>query len=185
MGKRMQTYRPAISDVAVIAKTGLSWEQWFKTLDKAGAAGLDHKSIVKLAGREGGAGPWWRQMVTVEYERARGLREKHETVTGYSVSVSKTVGASVGALYAATAEAKRRRKWFPAGEVKVSSQTQYKYFSASWNGGARLEINFYAKPGGKAQIAVQVNKLAKKSDVERERAAWKKALAKLEILLSD
>jgi hypothetical protein len=32
---------------------------------------------------------------------------------------------------------------------------------------------------------VQVNKLAKKSDVERERAAWKKALARLASLLGN
>ncbi len=57
-----------------------------------------------------------------------------------------------------------------ARQLEISSLTENKYFRASWNGEARLEINFYAKPGGKAQIAVQVNRLAKKSDVERERA---------------
>jgi hypothetical protein len=46
--------------------------------------------------------------------------------------------------------------------------------------GARLEIGFYAKEGGKAQIAIQVNKLAKRADVDRERAAWKAALGQLQ-----
>ena len=179
----MGANRPAISDDAVMAKTGRTWKQWFALLDKAGAAKLDHKSIVTLAARKGDAGPWWRQMVTVEYERARGLRAKHETASGFSVGVSRTVTGHVSALYAATAEARRRRKWFPAGALKLSSLTESKYFRAGWNGSARLEINFYTKPGGKAQITVQVGKLAKKSDVERERAAWKKALVKLESLL--
>jgi hypothetical protein len=174
-----------MSDNAVMAKTGKTWNQWFALLDKAGASKLDHGGIVKLAARTGGAGPWWRQMVTVEYERARGLRDKHQTATGFSVSVSKTVAADVAALYAATADAKRRKKWFPAGALKISSRTEDKYFRAAWNGAARLEINFYPKPGGKAQINVQVGKLANKSDVERERAAWKKALEKLTSLLKD
>lgn len=65
----------------------------------------------------------------------------------------------------------------------MSSQTKDKYFRGSWNGSARLEIGFYAKEGGKAQIAVQVNKLAKRDEVERERAAWKAALRKLQKLL--
>ena len=175
----MAANRPAISDDAVTAKTGKTWRQWFTLLDKAGAAKLDHKSIVTLAARKGGAGPWWRQMVTVEYERARGLRAKHETAGGFSVSVSKTVTGDVATLYAASVAATRRRKWFPAGALKISSLTEDKYFRASWNGTARLEINFYPKPGGKAQITVQVGQLAKKSDVERERTAWKKALANL------
>jgi hypothetical protein len=40
-------------------------------------------------------------------------------------------------------------------------------------------MGFYAKGEGKSQLAVQVSKLAKKSDVERERARWKQALEKL------
>jgi hypothetical protein len=46
-----------------------------------------------------------------------------------------------------------------------------------------LEIGFYAKERGKAQIAIQVNRLAKRADVDRERAAWKAALTKLQELL--
>jgi len=177
-----KSYSPAMSDLAVVAKTGKTWKQWFGVLDKAGAAKLDHKAIAKLLYGKHGVGPWWSQMVTVEYERARGLRDKHETATGFSVSVSKTLASDLTTLFAAVSEAKRRKKWFPAGDLKISSLTDNKYFRANWNGAARLEINFYAKPGGKAQINVQVNKLAKKTDVERERTAWKKALEKLQAL---
>ncbi|MGC9954643.1 MAG: hypothetical protein ABSD21_10240 [Rhizomicrobium sp.] len=183
MAKQVRAQPPAMSDLAVIAKTGKSWDQWFETLDKAGASKLDHKGIAKLLAETRRVGPWWQQMVAVEYERARGLRAKHEAAGGFSVGVSKTVAGNVAALYAATVEANRRRKWFPAGALKISSLTDNKYFRASWNDNARLEINFTSKPGGKAQIAVQVGKLAKKSDVERERAAWKRALARLESLM--
>ncbi|HEY0282642.1 MAG TPA: hypothetical protein VGC27_08470 [Rhizomicrobium sp.] len=179
-----KSYRPAMSDLAVVTKTGKTWKQWFGMLDKAGAAKLDHAAIAKLLSAKHSVGPWWRQMVAVEYERARGLRTKHETATGFSVSMSKTMAGDVAALYAATDDAGRRKKWFPAGALKVSSQTPGKYFRGRWKGAVRLEINFYAKTGGKAQITVQVGKLAKKSDVESERAAWKKALGKLETILS-
>ncbi len=87
-----------------------------RLLDKAGAARLGHREIVKLAAKIGEAGPWWRQMVSVEYERARGLRRKHETATGFSVSASRDSGRCCwSALYAATADAKQRKKWFPEG----------------------------------------------------------------------
>jgi hypothetical protein len=71
------------------------------------------------------------------------------------------------------------------GAFELSSQTKNKYFRGSWNQRTRLEIGFYAKGEEKAQIALQVSKLPKESDVERERAAWKAALLKLEDLLED
>jgi len=183
MARETSTYRPEMSDLAVIAKTGKSWNQWFGTLDKAGAAKLDHKAITKLLAETRQIGPWWQQMVAVEYERARGLRAKNQSGGGFSVSVTKTLPCELAELYAATADARKRRRWFPAGSLEISSLTENKYFRAKWNGEARLEINFYSKAGGKAQINVQVNKLAKKSDVEHQRAVWKKALVKLQVLL--
>lgn len=181
MPSEMQHHIPNMSDVAVKAKTGKDWASWFGALDKAGAAKLKHPQIAQLLHEKHGVGGWWCQMVTVEYELARGLRVRHQTATGYSVSASKTIATTLSALYAATSNAARRKQWFPKGELEVSSQTKDKYFRGAWNG-ARLEIGFYAKEG-KAQIAVQVNKLAKRADVDRERVAWKAALVKLQKLL--
>jgi hypothetical protein len=179
-----QEYVPGMSDAAVKAKTGKDWAGWFGALDKAGAAKLTHPKIARLLHEKHGMAGWWSQMVTVEYELARGLRVRHQTATGFSVSASKTIATTLSSLYAATANAAKRKQWFPKGELEPSSQTKDKYFRGSWNGGARLEIGFYAKEGGKAQIAVQVSKLAKRTDVDRERAAWKAALVKLERMLS-
>jgi hypothetical protein len=180
-----RAYRPAMSELAVIAKTGKGWDAWFDLLDKLGAMRMDHKSIVKLLGDKYRVGPWWRQMVAVEYERARGRRAVNQKGSGYSVSVSRTMLADVPAMYLAAADARRRHRWFPKGVVKVTSLTENKYFRSAWNGEQRLEINFYARPGGKAQIVVQVDRLADEAAVERERQAWKKALVKLEAMLSD
>lgn len=175
-------YKPAVTDLAVIARTGKSWRQWFAILDKAGAAALGHKEIVKLLGGKHRLGPWWRQMVTVEYERARGQRVTNQTTDGFSFSASRTLRTTPLALFEATADAALRHLWFPRGRLKVSSLTQAKYFRAGWNG-ARLEIDYYKRPSGKAQIVVQVNRLASLDDVERERVLWKKALVKLEAAL--
>jgi hypothetical protein len=121
--------------------------------------------------------------VTVEYERARGRRARHETTSGFEVGVTKTTATGLSKLYAATADAAKRRQWFPKGTFKPSSQTRNKYFRGSWNGSARLEIGFYAKGDNKAQIAISVKKLARKTDVERERRVWKTALSKLQAML--
>ncbi len=181
MAKKGQA--PSMADAAVKAATGKDWKSWFALLDKAKAQTLGHKAIVTFLSDKHGVPSWWRQMVTVEYERARGLRARHQTATGYSVSASKTVSADLATLYAAAADAKTRAKWFPKGAFKPSSQTKEKYYRGSWNGSARLEIGFFAKGPAKAQIAVQIGKLKNKAAVDTERTAWKAALTRLDALL--
>jgi hypothetical protein len=185
MAARKKAHQPSMSDEAVKAKTGKAWAEWFKLLDGAGAQSLEHRAIVTLLSKSHGVPGWWRQMVAVEYERARGLREVHQKSDGFSVSASKTVATPLSALYQATANAAQRKRWFPAGVFVASSLTENKYVRGAWNEGARLEFGFYAKGAGKAQITVQVSKLASARDVERERAAWKAALVKLEERLAD
>ncbi len=174
-----------MSDAAVKAKTGKDWPTWFGLLDRAGAAKLEHKAIATLLATKHAVPGWWSQNITVEYERARGLRERHEVAGGFAVAVTKTIATSLSALYEATADTARRKKWFPKGAFKLSSQTKDKYFRGAWKGHARLEIGFYARSAGKAQIALQVRKLPKKTDVEIERAEWKAALAKLQGMLEE
>src|SRR4029079_11236664 len=98
---------------------------------------------------------------------------RHQTVSGFQVGVTRTIAMSLGDLYAWTANADKRRRWFPRKRFTPSSQTRNKYLRGAWGGGpARLEIGFYAKGAGKAQIAAQVSKLAREQDVDSERAAW-------------
>lgn len=62
-----------ISDEAVSARTGKTWGEWCKILDKARAKAMEHKEIVAiLSKRYPKLGGWWTQMVTVGYEQARG-----------------------------------------------------------------------------------------------------------------
>ena len=76
--KRRATTGPRMSDEAVKAKTGKNWKEWFAILDRSGANKMGHQEIVKCLNTKHDIGPWWQQMVTVTYEQARGLREKHQ-----------------------------------------------------------------------------------------------------------
>ena len=177
-------WKPSIGDEAVKAKTGRGWMGWFVILNKANTNALPHSEVATLLCEKYDVPGWWAQMITVEYERARGGRQKNEQVGGFTVSASKTFAVPLSKLYAATADDKLRKKWFPEVAFKPSSQTKDKYFRGAWGAdGARLEIGFYAKGEGKSQIAIQVNKLAKKSLVESERARWKQALKSLQAIV--
>ena len=172
-----------ISNASVKARTGKDWASWFELLDRAGATKLGHTATAGLLMKKHGVPGWWAQNVTVEYERARGLRELHQGAGGYKVAVTKTMSTGLAHLYEATVNARQRRKWFPRGAFEVSSQTRDKYFRGPWKKTARLEVGFYSKGAGKAQIALQVSRLASRGDVEKTRETWKKALEKLQDLV--
>ena len=184
MAKKGQAaVRPIMTDAAVKAKTGRTWAHWFAALDEAGAAKKDHQAIVKFLFTKMNVGPWWGQMIAVSYERARGIRAVNQRRDGeFSVSVSRVIDVSLANLFrAATAN---RANWFPKGTFEETSRTKDKYWRGRWKKGGRLEIGFLAKGSGKSQIAVQSNKLADAAAVTVERAAWKKALERLNKLLS-
>ncbi len=130
-------------------------------------------------------GPWWGQMNAVAYERARGIRAMNQKCDGeFSVSVTKVMPVGLSALFAAAIDEILRKKWFPPGAFEETSRTADKYWRGKWKKDFRLEIGFYAKGPGKAQLVLQANKLSGPDAVESERAAWKKALEKLQTLLA-
>jgi uncharacterized protein YndB with AHSA1/START domain len=182
---KIKAYSPGMSDEAVAAKTGMAWKEWFALLDKAGAKKLDHKGIVKILGEQHGVGPWWQQMVTVEYERSRGLREKHETTTGYVANASKTFAVPVEALFDAWHNARKRSRWLTEKGITIRSATPPKVLRITWSDGkGSVEVRFTAKGPAKSQVAVQHSKLASLKAVTEAKAFWKAAMARLESRLS-
>ena len=99
------------------------------------------------------------------------------------MSATKTIGANVADVYAACTDEAKRKAWFPRGAFRASSQTKNKYLNGAWKKKSRLNVGFYPKGDGKAQIAIQVSRLEDKEDVERERTAWRAALTKLQAQL--
>lgn len=181
MASKGQAVKPVMTDAGIKSRTGKGWDDWYAALDKAGAQRLDHKGITAILSDRMKVGPWWGQMIAVSYERARGLRAMNQKCDGeFSVSVSKTLPVDLSTLFAAIADDKSRAKWFPKGVFRLTSQTKNKYFRGAWGrDGAKLEVGFYAKGQGKAQIVIQANKLAGPQAVESERAVWKKAMERL------
>jgi uncharacterized protein YndB with AHSA1/START domain len=105
----------SISDTAVKRATGKDWAEWFALLDRAGAARMEHPAIARSLHGEH-CGDWWSQMVAVEYERARGLRDVHQKPGGYAVSVSRTIAGPIELVYDAFTRPEDARKWFARGQ---------------------------------------------------------------------
>ncbi len=175
----------SISDEKVKAATGRGWMGWFVILNNMKATELPHKEVARRLKEKHGAPSWWCQMIAVEYERARGGRKKNERAGGtYAVNVTKVMPVSLSKLFAAATSEKTRKDWFPPGAFEETSKTKDKYWRGKWKKDSKLEFGFYAKGDGKAQIALEIGKLPSADAVEKERAAWKRAMEKLSTLLT-
>jgi hypothetical protein len=175
---------PGMSDAAVKAKTGKTWEQWFAVLDKAGAKAMAHKDIAAFLNKAQKLPGWWAQMVTVGYERARGLRILHETAKGFNASVSRTLATGLDAAFEAWDEAATRAS-FLKDAVAVSTRNPGKNLRFAWDkDGGRVEVRFVAKGPKKAQVTVDHMGLSNAASVKRMKAFWGDAMGKFESLLA-
>lgn len=62
------------SDATLQASTGCTWERWVKALDHAQAHTWPHGKIATYVQEKYKVPGWWAQMVTVGYERIKGIR---------------------------------------------------------------------------------------------------------------
>lgn len=174
----MAATRTNIRDEAVQAKTGKTWSQWFKLLDRAGCETRTHKEIVAvLKAKHAGIGSWWQQMVTVAYEQARGLRDKHERPDGFSVSGSRTINVSVGKLYRAFKDGRARTRWLGETGLVVRKATENRSMRITWSdGSSSVSVNFYSKGRGRAQVSVNHDKLKNRTEANRLKMFWSERL---------
>lgn len=171
-----------IGDAAVRARTGRNWVEWFRELDAADARNRDHKGIVAILTRRHGdrVSGWWRQMITVAYERARWKRVRHETPGGFQISASRTIASPVGDLYGAWSDPRQARGWLAGGRFTIRKATPRKSMWLNWKDGpTRLDIHFYPKGRVKSQVTVNHTKLASAAEAPRMKIYWGDRLGRL------
>ncbi|HEX2861457.1 MAG TPA: DUF4287 domain-containing protein [Lacunisphaera sp.] len=171
------------SSAAVKKATGRTWREWFALLDKAGAAKLPHKDIVRWLQRNHQLADWWGQMVTVGYEQARGLRVKHQQPDGFEISVAKTIAAPVGRAFAAWREASLREQWLPRTPLTVRKATPHKSIRILWGDDTLLSVNFWPKGSLKCQVVPQHARLPSPEAAEKMKAYWSEKLEALRAFL--
>ena len=180
-------------EAGVIKKTGHGYDHWFAVLDAFGAAAKGHTASAAHLYREHGVPGWHSQMITVAYERARGLRVANQTCVGdFQVNVSKALRVSASEAVDALSSARRRAAWLKdadpslargleaaltgpnAREIKVR-KTAAAALRYPWDGGT-VEIYVIEKPNGRASVVASCTKLTGPEQVEKRRAQWKTAL---------
>jgi hypothetical protein len=168
-----------MSDAAIKAKTGCTWERWVAALDYAGAGEWPHRRIAEYVRRKFKVEDWWCQAVTVGYERIKGMRAIGQRRDGtFEAAKSKTFAVSLDRLYRSWNDPTLRAKWLPV-EFTVRSATPRKYMRIVWPDGTPVQLGFVSKGPAKSTVAVQHTKLSDRTAVNKMKAFWHERLEAL------
>jgi hypothetical protein len=178
-------YEPRISDEKVEAATGRVWRDWFGLLDEWGAFEREHGEIATWLGAEHGVPGWWAQGVTVEYEKARGLRPIGGDRDGtYNVSASKTVAVPVERLFEAWSDPAQRERWLGDFELRERTSTPARGARYDWeDGSTRVVVLFEAKGEAKSTVAISHERVPDADEADRLKAFWRERMAELKAQL--
>jgi len=181
-------------EAGVVKKTGHGYDHWFAVLDAFDTRQKGHTAAAEHLYSTHGVPAWHAQMITVAYERARGLRAVNQASTGrFQVSVSRVVPVSVKDVADAIGDPRQRAAWLASADPALRKAMKAAFvgpkaksvkikdahnatFRFKWDG-ATVEIHIIGKPKGDGTSVVASNtNLPDSSKVEERRAQWRVAL---------
>jgi hypothetical protein len=173
-----------ISEDAVLLKTGKTWAEWHALLDAAGAATRKHKENAAWLAAEHEVSPWWAQMITVSFERARGLRDKYQRADGrFQGSLSRTFSVGDDVLFRFLVRAEERARWLPETlTLTAAAEPRSARFSVDADG-TRVDAYLLSLGDGRARLTMNHAGLADAAAVEARKAFWKDRLEALRLLV--
>jgi hypothetical protein len=172
------------SDESMRRGSGRGHSEWFALLDAWGATEHTHTEIARWLHETQGVPGWWSQNITVNYERARGMRRPGQMADGFSISVTRTIAVDQDRLFAAVTVASTRKRWLP-GITLRSRPTRAAWTSRyDWpDPPSRIVFTVIPKGPGKSLVAVAHEKLPDAEAAERLKTAWRGWFGDLKALL--
>ena len=172
------------SDDAIIRGSGRPLAEWLNLLDAWDARARRHPEIVRWLMDEHAVPSWYAQTITVGYERARGMRTKHQNATGFAVSASKTIRAEVVRVTEAFTDETVRRRWLPDAPMRPRTVTPGRVARFDWDEPpSRLVVTAAETAPGRVQVAIQHERLPDAEVAERIKLGWRSRLGALKEIL--
>jgi len=169
-----------VSEEAMLERTGRPLADWLDLLDGWGAGDRTHAEIARWLVADHGVDGWWSQTITVGYERARGRRVLHQTATGFSVGVTRTVAATADAVTAAFQKAERRAAWFPNARLERRAAYTGKRGRYDWTDPpSKVWVDLVPKVDGRTTVTVTHERLPDADTAAAMKDRWREALDRL------
>jgi len=175
-----------VADESMVNATGRTHAEWFALLDAWGATDHTHTEIARWLAEQQGVASWWTQNVTVAYERARGMRARHQMADGFSVSVTRTVDVGTERALAAFTDPALRARWLPGAPLAQRPTKAALTRRFDWaDPPSRVVVTVVVKGPGKTVVGVAHEKLPDAKTGERMKAAWRGWLVALKAVVED
>ena len=172
------------SDDAMVRGSGSGHEAWFALLDGWAATEHSHTEIARWLQETHDVGGWWAQTITVDYERARGMRGRHEMADGFSISVTRTIAVDAERALAAFTSPTVRHRWLPDAQMRQRPTRAALSARFDWSDPtSRVVVTVLPKGTDKTVVAVGHERLPDAETAERLKAAWREWLGVLKGVL--
>ncbi|MDQ2689764.1 MAG: hypothetical protein M3Y29_05770 [Chloroflexota bacterium] len=176
----LDSARELASDAKLIEATGRDWEAWIDILDRWGARDHKHPETARYLIDEHGVPGWWAQSITNGYERARGIRQKHQQANGFTIYASKTVGVPLETLFQAFVDDDVRARWLTDGAMSLRNAQTDKVARFDWAGGStRVMVTFEEKGPSRSTAHVAHERIPDAGTAEVAKSLWKKRVTAL------
>ena len=158
--------------------------EWFALLDAWGATDHGHTEIARWLSEAHGVRSWWTQSITVAYERARGIRARHQMRDGFSISATRTVAVTAERALAAFTSAPFRKRWVPDAPMRQRPTRAALSARFDWSDPpSRVVVTVVPKGADKTLVAVTHEQLPDAESGERLKGAWRERLGVLKAVL--
>jgi uncharacterized protein YndB with AHSA1/START domain len=192
-------------DETILVKTGKSRGDWYAILDAFDCRSNGHKATAKFLEEVHGVGPWYAQTITVDYERARGIREIGQRDGGkFAVNVSRTISVPVERAWQAWADPAEMSAWFTTNatqdfreggsydngdgdkgiykKIVPNERLHFTWENENHCPGSMVIVEFISK-NDKTTVAITHEKLPDKAGCEDMKKGWTWALTSLKSYL--
>lgn len=172
------------SDDSMRKATGKGHAEWFAILDRWGATGHSHTEIARWLNLENGVAGWWSQNITVNYERARGMRRPGQMANGFSVSATRTIGAEPERVLKAFTDTATRKRWLPGAPMRQRPTKAALTARFDWaEPASRVVVIVGEKGPGSSVVTVTCEQVPDAEAAEALKQRWRASLGDLKSLL--
>jgi uncharacterized protein YndB with AHSA1/START domain len=173
-----------VGDESMLRATGKRHAEWFALLDAWGATDHGHTEIARWLSEQHGVPAWWTQGITVAYERARGLRARHQMADGFSVGATRTIAVVPERALEAFTDTRQRRRWLPDAGMRQRPTRAANSARFDWpDPPSRVVVTVTPKGSDRTLVAVSHERLPDAESGERLKQAWRESLGDLKAAL--
>ena len=168
--------------------SGIAWEKWLTLLDPyreeshTRIAEAAHQIILEQGKSANPA--WWAQGVAAWYEQYIGRRLPGQQADGYfAMNASKTLALTPEQMLSRwqvlMADIPHPRDMAMTREPQVSRTEKWIYWRIGLEDRSHVSVNIQEKPGGKASLTVNHDRIQTQEEAALWRGYWKNIIARL------